>query len=150
LADLTKNETTQDDGKRGEENSENVGETPGAPTSDENLNAAQEPPTTNDEEIGDLPDHSLSEADRMMDNVYGHHVHQSPGQHLNGGIANETVWQDYWRCLVVSQSSNYHVPKGKVGKRFLNLLTTELTGIRKCQWNPEKFLVFQLVMLQQV
>jgi hypothetical protein len=128
-----------------------VGETPEVlPPSDENRNAALSTPPPTDVEIGDLPDYIMSEADQKMNDVYeGDHVHQNPGQHLTGGVADDSVWQDYWRRLVIYQSSNYNVPKGKVGKRFLALLTTELNGIRKRQWNSEKFLIFQNVILQQ-
>jgi hypothetical protein len=67
----------------------------------------------------------------MMNEVYGDHVHHNPGKHLTGGVTNDSVWQDYWRHLVIYQSSNYDVPKGKVGKQFLALLTMELNGIQK-------------------
>jgi hypothetical protein len=125
---------------------EDDGATPGVrPSSD----AQATPQTHTDDEIGDLPDYIMSEADKMMDGAYGDHVHQNPGKHLNGGIADDPVWQDYWRRLVVFRSTNYDVPKGKVGKRFLTLLTGELNGIRKRQWNAERFLIFQNVILQR-
>jgi hypothetical protein len=49
-----------------------------------------------EQEIGDLPDIELSYADRMMDKVYGDHVHQNPGTHLSGDIPDDKMWQDYW------------------------------------------------------
>jgi hypothetical protein len=33
---------------------------------------------------GDLPGAIITEADRMMDKVYGNRVHQNPGTHLDG------------------------------------------------------------------
>jgi hypothetical protein len=39
-----------------------------------------------EQEIGDLPHIQLSDADRMMDKVYGDHVHQNSGTHLSGDI----------------------------------------------------------------
>ena len=83
------------------------------------------PQNHTDDEIGNLPDYIMLEADEMMDGAYGDHIHQNPGQHLNGGITDDPVWQDYWRRLVVFRSTNYDVPKGKVGKRVLTLLTGE-------------------------
>jgi hypothetical protein len=49
-----------------------------------------------DREEGDTPGSSMTDADRMMDEVYGHHIHQNPGMHLNGGIANDARWQERW------------------------------------------------------
>jgi hypothetical protein len=48
------------------------------------------------EHKGDLPGNKLSDADRMLDTVYGDHVHQNAGQHLNGGVEDDQKWQDYW------------------------------------------------------
>jgi hypothetical protein len=66
-----------------------VGETPeGQPPNDENrdyIRGAATENTTTGIEIGDLPDYTMSEADRMMDDVYGDHVHQNLGKH------------DWWR-----------------------------------------------------
>jgi hypothetical protein len=39
-----------------------------------------------EQEIGDLSDIELSDADRMMDKVYGDHVPQIPGTHLRGAV----------------------------------------------------------------
>ena len=30
--------------------------------------------------VGDLPGATISDADRLLDTVYGDHVHQNPGQ----------------------------------------------------------------------
>jgi hypothetical protein len=55
-------------------------ETPpaGAPLSNENHDATTQDMTphdaTTDKEIGDLPDHSLSEANQTIDDIYGNHV----------------------------------------------------------------------------
>jgi hypothetical protein len=35
-----------------------------------------------------------------MDKVYGDHVHHNPGTHLNGGIADDSLWQEHWQQLV--------------------------------------------------
>ena len=60
--------------------------------------------------IGDLPGAILSDADRLMDKVYGDHVHQNDGTHLDGGITDDTVWQTYWRRLIVYTPKAYDVP----------------------------------------
>jgi hypothetical protein len=75
-----------------------------------------------EQEIGDLPDIHLSDADRMMDKVYGDHVHQNPGTHLRGDIPDDEMWQDYWRRLIVFPSQTYHAPSGAVGRRLIKML----------------------------
>jgi hypothetical protein len=61
-------------------------------------------------ENGDLPDYIPTDADRMLDAVYGDHIHQNNGMHLTGGISDDALWQDYWRHLVVFPSKAYDVP----------------------------------------
>jgi hypothetical protein len=63
---------------------------------------------------------SHPEADLLLDRVYGDHVHQNPGTHLDGGITNDVMWQDYWSsCLVVCPSQTYDAPNGAVGHRYI-------------------------------
>jgi len=42
---------------------------------------------------GDLPGTPLTDADWLLDTVYGDHVHANPGLHLSGGISNDLEWQ---------------------------------------------------------
>ncbi|WP_288993061.1 hypothetical protein, partial [uncultured Marinobacter sp.] len=83
-----------------------------------------------------------------MDEVYGDHVHQNSGQHLDGGITDDAMWQSYWRRLVVYHSRQYNVPKGKVGHRFLEMITDNIEGVISRKWNSERWIVFQMVILQ--
>ena len=55
-------------------------------------------------ENGDLEDTVLSDADRKLDAIYGDYVHQNPGQNLHAGIADDEVWQGYWRRLITYPS----------------------------------------------
>ena len=43
----------------------------------------------------------------------------------------------------------YAAPQGRVGRRFVALLTADFTGARLRQWNSERPLVFALVVLQR-
>ena len=79
--------------------------------------------------VGDLPGAKISGADLKLDEVYGDHVHQNSGQHLDGGITDDAMWQSYWRRLVVYHSRQYNVPKGKVGHRFLEMITDNIEGV---------------------
>jgi hypothetical protein len=109
-------------------------------------------PTKHEEEqinIGDLPGDVLTDVDRMMDRVYGEHVHHNDGTHLGGGVSNDTSWQDYWKRLIVFPGQTYNLPKVKVGKRFLFTLASILDGLITRKWNSEVFLVFCMVVLQR-
>ena len=105
--------------------------------------------TLHEREDGDVPGSSLSDADQKMDKVYGDHVHQNPGKHLTGGIADDALWQERWLQLASFPSHAYDVPSGAVGKRFVERVAEELKGIRSRKWNSERFLVLQVVILQR-
>eukprot|EP00957_Ditylum_brightwellii_P093754 7138249-Ditylum_brightwellii.AAC.1 len=44
----------------------------------------------------------------------------------------------------------YDVPKGPVGRRFIEVYTQLVDGCVERKWNSKKFLVFPMVVLQQV
>jgi hypothetical protein len=96
-----------------------------------------------------LPAYALTATDIKMDAVYGNHVHSNDGTHLTGGIIDNYVWQDYWRRLTVFPETFYNIPKGPTGKRFLGMLTKELSGIIDRKWNSERFIVFSIDILQR-
>ena len=52
---------------------------------------------------GDLPDVRLLGVNYMLYGVYQDWVHQNPGNHLYGGIAEDSKWQARWKkiCLYV-------------------------------------------------
>jgi hypothetical protein len=84
--------------------------------------------------VGDLPGAIVSDADRMLvDKVYGDHVHQNPGTHLNGGIEDDAMWQRYHRRLIVYPSQRYDAPNGPVGRRLVETMTSLLEGVRSSQ-----------------
>jgi hypothetical protein len=91
----------------------------------------------------------MTDVDKMMDKVYGDHVHHNDGTHLDGGISNDTSWQDYWKRIIVFPGQNYNLPKGKVGKRFIFTLASILDWMIARKWNIEVFLVFYMVVLQR-
>jgi hypothetical protein len=99
--------------------------------------------------VGDLPGAIVSDADRMLDKVYGDHVHENPGTYLNGGIEDDAMWQRYHRRLIVYPSQRYDAPNGNVGHCLVETMTSLFEGIRSRKWNSERFLLFQIVLLQQ-
>jgi hypothetical protein len=50
--------------------------------------------------------------------------------------------------MVQLSSTRYHVPQGKIGRRFLSIFTSELRGVRDRRWNSERPLVFVATILQ--
>ena len=81
--------------------------------------------------------------------VYGYWVHGNLGTHLDGGIAENSAWQAWWRDLAVMPSWRYDAPSGKVGGRFVKMIGAEMQGVRDRRWNSEWLIVFQAVILQR-
>jgi hypothetical protein len=98
--------------------------------------------------VGDLPGATILEADLKLMKVYGDYIHQNDGTHLDGGLQDDSVWQERWRRLIILPSQHYDAPSGSVGCHFVHILTEELEGICCQKWNLERFLVFQMVVLQ--
>jgi hypothetical protein len=99
--------------------------------------------------IGDLPNASISEADRKLMEVYGDYIHQNDGSHLDRDMKEDYVWQLRWRKLVALPCQRYNAPGGAVGCHFVQLLTEEINVICGRKWNSERFIVFQMVILQK-
>jgi hypothetical protein len=100
-------------------------------------------------EDGDLPGVISSEADLELDKVYGDHVHQNAGEHLDGGIIDDAKWQNFHRRLIVYHSLQYNAPSGAVGRRFIDKLSEILEGVVSRKWNFERQMVFVMVILQR-
>ena len=88
-------------------------------------------------------------ANRLLDDVLGDHVHNNNGTHIKGGIQDDKRWQVRWARLVQLHPSLYEAPKGKTGRRFLSLLVDEFKGVRNRIWNSEHVIVFMMVVLQR-
>jgi hypothetical protein len=113
------------------------------------------PPTYLEEEVqdvtpvGNLPGATILPVDLKLMKVYGDYIHQNDGLHLDGGVKEDGAWQEQWRQLIVLPSQRYNAPSGAMGRRFVHILTAELEGICLCKWNSERFMVFQMVVLQR-
>ena len=81
--------------------------------------------------------------------VYRDWVHTNPGTRFDGVIGDNETWQRLWHDLVVMPSRRYDALSGKFGQRFVEALVGELLGERGRMWNSERFVVFQMVILQQ-
>jgi hypothetical protein len=47
------------------------------------------------DEGADLPDYVPTEADKLLDGVYGDHVHDNDGSQLEGGVDEDKLFQRY-------------------------------------------------------
>ena len=71
----------------------------------------------------DQADYEQTAADKALDEFYGDHVHNNPGFHLDGGIADDQLWQQRWKRLVSGNPALYEAPQGRVGRKFVLRLT---------------------------
>ena len=66
----------------------------GSEDKQEHTESDGEPTDAQGEEVsntGDLPGVVLSDVDKLMDKVFGDHVHHNDGTHLDGGISSDTT-----------------------------------------------------------
>ena len=101
------------------------------------------------EDGADLPGYVVTQADRLLDGVYGDHVHDNDGTHLSGGIVADKAWQERWKRMVQLNQRHYSVPQGRVGQRFITALTAEFQGVRERRWNGERVVVFVVTVLRR-
>jgi hypothetical protein len=100
------------------------------------------------EQQADLPDYVVTEADRRLDKVYGHHPHSNAGTHLWGGVERDKLWQGRWLGTMQLSTTTYTVPKGRIGWRYCKYLTLLWQGVCHRKWNSERPLMFAKLILQ--
>ena len=72
-----------------------------------------------------LPQTSL----QKLEVAYGAALHHKDGTQLGGGIADDKLWQVYWRDIVALLPQRYDVPAGRVGHIFINTLAKDMEGV---------------------
>ena len=97
----------------------------------------------------DLPNEYPYPVDFDLQKVYGDYIHLNNGSHLNDGVLDDFKWQQRWKVILALPTRRFNAPKGRVGKRYISILSNELAGIKKRKWNSERFLIFQAVILQK-
>ena len=75
---------------------------------------------------GDLEGVIPTAADIQLREVYGDHIHQNDGSHLDGGISSDQYWQEKWKEMITLPSRRVILPSGVFGRRFLDILISEL------------------------
>jgi len=99
----------------------------------------------------DLPSyHPSPNIDEEFDRIFGDHVHLNDGTHLHDHIEDDPLWQQHYNRLTSYHCTQYNVPSGSLGERFVETAATLLDGVMKRTHNSEKFLVFLMTTLQRV
>ncbi len=88
----------------------------------------------------DLACQFLHPCDNQLITVYGDTIHRNDGRHLDGGIADDGVWQRRYNRVVAHPHPMYNPPKGGVGHRVVSTMAREFTGVRERKWNSERAL----------
>lgn len=122
---------------------------PAAPAPPPTREAPPDPKTNPTPSNSDSSRYLQTDADRALDIVFGDHLHHNDGSQLDGGIIDDQVWQNFYSALNRFNPTHYDVPTNKVGQRFLTTLSHLITGIVNRKHNSEKFLVFEMVVLQR-
>ena len=69
--------------------------------------------------------------------VFGDHPHLDTVKDQSGGVKDDELWQERWNQLILLTPRYYHLPSGKVGRRFANLLAHEVDLTVKRKSNSE-------------
>ena len=64
-------------------------------------------------------------------------------------VRDNLAWQAWWRDLVVMPLRRYDALSGIVKQWFVRTLGEEMKEVRDRRWNSERFIVFQMVILQR-
>ena len=65
-------------------------------------------------------------AHQLIVDVYGDHLQNNDGMHLDKGVAYNAIWQQCWRILAAHTASWYTMPLGTVVRRFTACLKAKL------------------------
>ena len=99
------------------------------------------------EKNADLPDITPERAHLLLREVNGDYPHHNDESHLDGGVADDNIWQSYWRRLAVQSASWYATPSGTVRHRFTSILAAEWQGVLGRRCNSERPIFFAHIVL---
>ncbi len=95
----------------------------------------------------DLACQILHPCDNQLIAVFGDSIHCNNGRHLDGGIADNGIWQGRYDCVVSHPHLMYNPPKGGVGQWVVAALAREFRGVHERKWNLECTLIFAACVL---
>ena len=94
-----------------------------------------------------MPDFTPKRAHLLFHEVYGDFPHHNDWSHLDGGVADNALWQRRLRRIAVKLANWYATPTGALGRRFTAILAAEWQGVLDRSWNSKRTLVFAHVLL---
>ena len=97
----------------------------------------------------DLRNQETLQCDVLLHGVYGDTLHRNDGRHMDGGVADDNVWQRRYDRVVSHPHPMYNPPKGGLGHRVVSTLAKEFTGVRERKWNSERPLIFAACILRK-
>ncbi len=68
---------------------------------------------------------------------------------MDGGIADNGIWQGRYNRVVSHPHPMYNPPKEGVGQRVIATLAREFRGMREQKWNSECALIFAACVLRK-
>ena len=101
------------------------------------------------EENADLSDFTPELAHLLLREVYGDFPHHKDRSHLDGGFADDAIWQRRWFRLAAQSASWYATPTVAVGRRFTAILDVEWWGVIYWSWNSKIPLGFAHIVLRK-
>ncbi len=81
--------------------------------------------------------------------VFGDSIHRNNGCHLDGGIADNGIWQGWYDRVISHPHLMYYPPKGSIGQRVVVTLVREFRGVCERKWNSECALIFTACVLRK-
>jgi hypothetical protein len=81
--------------------------------------------------------------------VFGDSIDCNDGRHLDGGIADDGVWQGRYNRVVSHPHPMYYPPRGGIGQQVVPTLAREFRGVHKWKWNLERALIFAACVLRK-
>ncbi len=97
----------------------------------------------------DLACQVLHPCNNQLIAVFGDSIYCNNGRHLDGGIAEDGVWQGRYNRVVSHPHPMYYLPKGSIGQQVIATLAREFRGMRERKWNSERALIFAACVLRK-
>jgi hypothetical protein len=97
----------------------------------------------------DLACQVLHPCNNQLIMVFGDSIHPNNGRHLDGGIADNGIWQGRYNHMVAHPYPMYNPQKGGIGQWVVATLARKFRGMRKQEWNSKGTLIFATCVLQK-
>jgi hypothetical protein len=95
----------------------------------------------------DLARQVLHPCNNQIIAVFGDRIHCNDGHYLDGGIADNGIWQGRNNHVVSHPHPVYNPPKGGISQWVVATLAREFMGVRERKWNSERTLIFAVCVL---